>query len=183
MTLPVFILRRHPKFPPLPPAQPLAHYMGRGSGHLPQPYLPHKSMESDQDSHNLSEKASLVPLCILNFRSIDSSSTPSFTYRPAFGPPTPATTAAKSPCPLSVESQSDGHASTTELHTTTTRLARSSSLSRSRSRRNLSRKPSTAISNRTVSTHMRSMNTIRGAPHCSHNNIDIVIPAPLAPQL
>ena len=176
IAVPVFILRRHPKSPPLPPIQPLAHYRERESEYLPQPYLPHKSMEFDKVNHGHGNvKVSLEPFCTPSFRSIDSSGTPSCTCYPASDPPTQLS------CPSSVESQSDEHTST-QLYTSTACLARSSSLSRSRPMRNIFRKPS-MISARTASTHMRSASIIRGAPHRSHNNVDLVLPAPLAPQL
>lgn len=181
VTILVLILRRRSKSP-LPPVQPLAHYRERELKYLPRPYLPHKSMGFDD--HNWNEKVSLEPLRMPSFRSIDSSSTPSSACRSVPGSHTPPTVVAALSYPSSVEPQSDEPASTAQKYISTARLARSSSLSRSRSRHDFSRKLST-ISARTTSTHisMRSLGVTRGAPHCSYNNIEIVLPVPLAPQL
>ena len=165
ITLLVLILGRHPKSPPLPPVQPLAYHRERESKYLSQPYL----------LHNRSEKASWASLRMPSIGSMDSASScsPSSTCHSASSFPTLPTTCATSPYPLSVESQSDECPSTIHL----ARL-------RSRPREDLSRKSSTTWT-RTASTRvsMRSMNTIRGAPHRSSNDIEIVLPVPLAPQL
>lgn len=161
VTIPILIFRIHQKSPPFPPIQPLAHYRERESKYLPQPYLPHESMGPDWVSNTGSERVALEPRHIQRFRSMESTSPPS-----------------------SVESYLGEHACAAQQYISTTRLARSSSLSRPRPRHDISRKSSTS-STRTTSTHasMRSMNVIRGAPHSPLNDIEIVLPVPLAPQL
>lgn len=179
----VFILKRRPKSPPFPPIQPLAHYREREAKYSPQPYLPHK--ELDKGSKNGSEEGSLGPVRMSSIRTTDSSRS-----RPTYVLPSdssvPLTPPADASRPLSVNSQSYERVSPSQEYVSTTQLARSSSLSRSRSRHELTRKPSTStVLTRTVSTHTssRSVDTIRGAPHYPHNNIEIVLPTPLAPQL
>jgi hypothetical protein len=181
IAIPVLILKLRSRiFPPLPPTQPLAHYRPRESEYLPQPY---KFMGFDQNSHDGNEKASLGPLRMPSFRTIDSCRSRPSTDWSAFGstihPIAP-------PCPSWAEPQSDEHLVSTGEYISTTRLLRSSSLpmSVSRSRHKLSRQYSMG-SSRIVSTHTstRPASIIRGAPHRPHNNIKLVFPAPLSPQL
>ena len=186
IAIPVFILKRRSKSPPLPPTQPLAHYREREAKCLPQPYLPHK--ELDQGSKSGSKEGSLGPVRMSSVRTTDSSQS-----RPTYGSSScssaPLTTFVNASCPLSVNSQSDEQASPSKGYVSTAQLARSSSLSRSRSwsRHELTRESSMSMVDltRTVSTRTssRSVSTIRGAPHHPQNNVEIVLPAPLAPQL
>ena len=181
----VWILKPRSRPPPLPPTQPLAHYRQREYEYLPQPYLPYKSMGLDQNGPDENEKASLGSLRMPSFRTIDSCCSGSSTDWSAFGSTVYPVALVNPSCPSWVGPRSDECVSTGE-YVSTTRLARSSSLpmSVSRSRHELSRKHSMG-SSRIISTHAstRPASIIRGAPHRPHNNIEIVLPAPLSPQL
>ena len=173
----VFLFKRllGPKSSPLPPKQPLAHHRGTESKYLPRPYFPRKSVRFDQADWHGSDTPSSRPSRVASFRTVDSSVTLSSSYRSSWIPTLPKIEGSGQ---LSVESNSDDHSSATKYHISTARLAHSAS--RSRSRQQLSPKGSMA-SSRSVST--RSVNTIRGAPHSPHSNIQIILPVPLAPQL
>ena len=164
-----------PKSSPLPPKQPLAHHKGTESKYLPRPYYPRKSMRFDQADWYGSYTSSSRPSRMASFRTVSSSATLPPSYRSSWIPTLPKIEGSGQ---LSVESNSDDHVSTTKYYVSTARLAHSAS--RSRSRQQLSSKGSMA-SSRSIST--RSVNTIRGAPHSPYNNIQIVLPVPLAPQL
>ncbi|KAF9786087.1 hypothetical protein BJ322DRAFT_766821 [Thelephora terrestris] len=170
---------------PLPSTQPLAYHRKRESKCLPRPYFPHKSIGFDEESLNGNEKASLGPLRMPSFRTIDSSRSGNSTDESVVGSTIHPIPVISPPCPVLVISHSDDHVPTDKGYISTTRLARSSSLSRSasNSRHDLSRKPST-VSSRILSTYSStgSTSTIRGAPHRPHNNIKIVLPTPLTPQ-
>ena len=112
---------------------------------------------------------------MVSFRTVDSSVTLSSSYCSSRIPTLPKIEGSGQ---LSVQSDSDDHVSTTRYHVSTARLAHSAS--RSRSRQQLSPKGSMTSS---CSVSTRSVNTIRGAPHSPHSNIQIVLPAPLSPQL
>lgn len=166
-----------PKFPPLPPKQPLANRR-ETSMYLPRPYLLGKNMELDRISRYGSEKSSLRLSRMQSFRTADSSVILSSSYRASWISTLPKNNDTCWPGQLSAESNSDEYVSTTQCYPSTTSLAHSASIPRSRQQLYCG---SSMGSARSVS--MRSANTTCRAPHSPYSDVEVVLPAPLAPRL
>ena len=109
-----------------------------------------------------------------SFQTDRSSGTLSSSYRSFPIPPSPPTNVFYPSGLPSASSHSDEHASVTYPRPA----------SQYRSRLHLSHKNSTSSMCSTFTyASTRSANTIRGAPHSPHSDIQIILPTPLAPQL
>jgi hypothetical protein len=171
--------RRRPKSPPLPPIQPLAHHREKESNHLPHLRTPRNSVGLPQPGRYGSDISLLKP----SVQTDESHGAPSSSHHSStsFVPPSPSTNFTCQSNPLLAESQSDESPSI-QQHVPTTRPARSTSRTRSRQPRS---RINSSVSTHSNSAHTstRSPNTIRGAPHSTLSNVQIVLPTPLAPQL
>ncbi|KAF9643427.1 hypothetical protein BDM02DRAFT_3123480 [Thelephora ganbajun] len=173
---------RRSKPAPLPPIQPLAHYREKESNYLPHPHMPRNSVRLSQFGSYGSDASLLKPSRKPSFQTDESHGTPSSSHNSFSVPPSPQTNATHHSSPLSVGSRSEEQASITQRYVPTTRQARS--VSRARLRRPPSRINS-IVSTQSTFTHIstRSVNAIRGVPHSTPSNFQIVLPTPLAPQL
>lgn len=178
----VFRCCRRPKSTPLPPIQPLAHHREKELNHLPHPRVPHISVGLTQPGRYGSDTSLLKPSREPSFQTDESLGVPSSSHHSLLVPPSPSTNATHHSSPLSAESQSDGPSSITHQYLPTTRPARSTSRTRSRQPRSRMNSTVSTHSN-TAQTSTRSPNAIRGAPHSTLSNVQIVLPTPLAPQL
>ena len=176
----IFKCCRRPKSAPLPPIQPLAHHREKESPYLPRPRTFHSSLGPNLFGTYESDTSLLKPSRDSTFQaSEESNGSPFSTIRSFSAPPSPKTHLTPQSSPATTE---DERSSATLQYIPTSRQARSAS--RVGPRRPRSRVISTA-STQTTFTHVsaRPVSVIRGAPHSSLSNIQIVLPAPLAPQL
>ena len=170
----VFRRFRRPKSTPLPPIQPLAHHREKELIH-PQPRIPRNNVGLTQLGRYGSDTSLLKP----GFQTDESLGTPSSSHHSSLTPPSPSINVAS---PLSTESHSDESPSISQQRVPATRPSRSTSRTRSRQPRS---RINSSVSTHSNSAHTstRSPNTIRGAPHSTLSNVQIVLPTPLAPQL
>jgi len=172
-----FVLRcfRRPKPTPLPSIQPLAHHREKELVHIPHPRNPRNNVGLTQLGRYGSDTSLLKP----GFQTEESLGTPSSSHHSSLVPSTNVTYQSS---PLSTESHSDESPSITQQYVPTTRPSRSTSRTRPRQPRS---RINSSVSTHSNSAHTstRSPNTIRGAPHSTLSNVQIVLPTPLAPQL
>ncbi|KAJ8508091.1 hypothetical protein ONZ45_g9613 [Pleurotus djamor] len=197
-----FILRIRARRPsrsaPLPQVQPLAHDRERRLAQLEAwqdssyPILaPHTA--SDSTAFMGGSKVSLItdettpvfPLVSQKDPSLPLPH-PSFHHNSATSSSSglsDADVASTSPTPPQTPSLSQ--ASFPHLANTGSRSDSPSSMSISPSRMTSQRKPRpvSSVSNASIYTTRSSRNTLRGTPHSPHSNVQIVLPAPLAPEL
>ena len=172
----IFRCFRRPKSAPLPPIQPLAHHREKEFDHPPHLHIHRSSVGLAELGRYGSDASLLKP----SFQTDEPNGTPSSSHYLLSIPPSPSANAIYQSGLLSVDSQSNEPASNTQQYVSTTRLARSASRARQpRSCRNSI--ASTYSTPAQAST--RSLSTIRGAPHSTLSNVQIVLPTPLAPQL
>lgn len=171
--------RRRPKSAPLPPIQPLAHHREKELNHLPHPRIPRTSVGLTKVGHYGSDTSLLKPP---SFQTDESQGTPSSSHHSSSVHPSSSTNLTYQSSPLSVESQSDEPPSITQQYVSTTRPARSTSRTRPKQPRSRINSTASTHSN-SAQTSTRSPNNIRGAPHSTLSNVQIVLPTPLAPQL
>lgn len=171
----VFRRFRRPKSSPLPPIQPLAHHREKELVHLPQPRIPRNNVGLAQLGRYGSDTSLLKP----GFQTEESLGTPPSSHHSSLAPPSPSINVTS---PLSTESHSDESPSITQQRIPATRPSRSTSRTRSRQPRSRINSSVSTHSN-SAQTSTRSPNTIRGAPHSTLSNVQIVLPTPLAPQL
>lgn len=170
----IFRCCRRPKSAPLPPIQPLAHHREMESSYLSHPSTFRNSFVPNQLGMYESDSSLLKPSGKPSFQTDGSDGTPSSSDN-SFSNSSPQTNVTPSP------QAADEQLPATQQHVLTTRQARSVSRGPRRPR---SRVISAASTN-TVFTQVspRPTSIIRGAPHSIHSNVQIVLPAPLAPQL
>ena len=173
---------RRPKSTPLPPIQSLAHHREKELNYLPHPRIPRNSGGLSQLGPYGSDTSLLKPSRKPSFQTDESHGTPSSSHHSFLVPPSPPINVTYYPSPLSVEPHSDEPASIAQQYVPTTRLAHSAS--RARLKPSQSRTTSVASTHSTP-THVstRSLSAVRGAPHSTLGNVQIVLPTPLAPQL
>ena len=165
---------RRPKSNPLPPIQPLAHHREKETNYLPRPQTFRNSLVPNPQGDCDSDGSLLWQSRKPSFQTTNSDGTPSSSNH-SF--PTPQTNLSPQSRPRSA---GDAQTTTAQPYVSTTRQARSVS----RGTRPRSRVVST-ISTNTVFTQTspRPTSMIRGRTHSSLHNFQIVLPAPLAPQL
>ena len=170
----IFRCCRRPKSAPLPPIQPLAHDREK---ELPHPRSFRNSLAPNQLGEYESDSSLLRQSRKPSFQTAESEGTPSSSNHSFLSPP-PQTNAAFQSSPRSAD---DEQTSTAQHYVSTTRQARSVSRG---TRRPRSRVISTASSNNIFAqVSPRPTSIIRGAPHSALSSVQIVLPAPLAPQL
>jgi hypothetical protein len=173
----IFRYCRRPESAPLPPIQPLAHHREKDSNYLPHPLTFRNSLGPNQLGAYESDASLLRASAKPSFQTGGSDGTPSSSSH-SFSTPSPQTNVTFQP---STRSTDEEQTLNTQQYVSTNRQARSVSRG---ARRPRSRVISVASTN-TVFTQVspRPTSIIRGAPHSALSNVQIVLPAPLAPQL
>jgi len=167
---------RRAKSAPLPPIQPLAHHREKESNYLLPPPTFRSGLGTDQQGDYNSDSLLLRTSRKPSFQTGSEGTPSSSDY--SFSTPAPHTNLASQSSPLTAD---DEQTPTTQQYISTSRQARSVSRG---TRRPRSRVISVASTN-TVFTQAspRPTSIIRGAPHSAFSNVQIVLPAPLAPHL
>lgn len=170
----IFRCCRRPESAPLPPIQPLAHHREKESNYLPHSHTFQNSLGPNPLGNYESDTSLLRQSRKPSFQTGISDRTPSSSNH-SFSTHSPQTNITSQSTPQLAE---DEQAFSTQQYVPTTRQALSAS------RRPRSRVISVASTN-TIFTQVspRPTSIIRGAPHSVFSNVQIVLPAPLAPKL
>ena len=150
--------------------------------YLPHPRIPRNSGGLSQLGPYGSDTSLLKPSRKPSFQTDESHGTPSSSHHSFSVPPSPPTNVTYYPSPLSNEPCSDEPASIAQQYVPTTHLVHSASRARLRPLRSHT---TSVTSTHSTPTHVstRSLSAVRGAPHSTLGNGQIVSPTPLAPQL
>lgn len=157
-----------------PSSAPSLHDLSLPSGHL---------LEENSNLHSMQD----MPLTPLSAEPLETDQL--VPPNPAFAAHAPSPNSSRSASPLTASSsqsaeESDGGALGRGRRSTQEQRVRVTSSSRRPRRHSATPSTLSAFTNNTVHTtrSSRSISTIRGAPHLPHNRIEIVLPAPLAPE-
>ena len=169
---------RRPKPAPLPPIRSLAHHREKDSTYFPHPHALRNSLGPQQLGGYESDMSLMRPSDKPSFHTDGSDATPSSSHYSFSSSPQTTPTPQPNPQPADEEQPSTTQ---TQDYLTATRRPRPGSQGQRRPR---SRVISVASTNTTYSQlSPRPTSIIRGPPHSSLSSVQIVLPAPLAPQL